>query len=176
MTGDDRDGGATLVEHRKFKNKFAATLQQSKGERGEWGNGGSTAKLSQRKLQFNSFEFVSLSLSPFPCLPAALSLSHSVLALVKCERAFKRYVTYAPRCPLHFNLAQLAASRTFVCLSLSLPFCLSVCAPSSLAVWGNFCRDVVSCLPSAVFTLWALHKKQQTHTPQVCSVPHPSIA
>lgn len=68
--------GATLVEHRKFKNKFAATQQQSKGERGEWGNGGSTAKLSQRKLQFNSFEFVSVFLSLFlsACCSLALPL------------------------------------------------------------------------------------------------------
>lgn len=148
-------------------------------ERGEWevGSGGSTAKLSQRKLRFNSFEFFSvfLSLSLSPCFSLALTLSWR-WSSVNVRLNVTLRMRHVVRCTSTWhNWQRLVHSSVSpsVPLSLCLSVCLSVCAPSSLAVWATF-AGMSSAVCLVQFSLCGRYTKT-TDAPQVCSAL-PSIA
>lgn len=154
-------------EHSKSIANLKTNLPQRNSKRKrrrKWEVKGSTAKLSQRKLRFNSFEFVSLSLSLSislflsACLSLTLTLScrwSSVNVRLNVTLRMRHVV----RCTSTWhNWQRLAHS------SVPLSLCLSVCAPCSLAVWATFAR-MSSAVCLVQFSLCGRYTKNNRRTP-----------
>lgn len=155
-------GEGTLEEHRKFKNKFAATQQQTKAEK-QMGSEGQHSETFSKKT---SIQFVSLSLSFSLSLSACLSLALTLScrwSSVNVRLNVTLRMRHVVRCTSTWHNWQRLAHSS-VPPSVPLSRCLSVCAPCSLAVWATFAR-MSSAVCLVQFSLCGRYTKNNRRIP-----------